>query len=132
MITILLCLVQCSLHLWCVNSESGQCMYAAQGVLLRGHKSSPVRHKHMLYPPSFSSPLTFDNRFSKTGWAEPQSVHYITFCHQASYLSATSHTGRKLCQVKRLCLKRLWFCIVQALQASGINVHFFDWLFFVF
>jgi hypothetical protein len=84
-----------------------------------GHKISPVRHKYMLTPTDFSSPLlnenlpgqaaacTFDNRFSSTGWAVPQSFRYITFRLQASYLSATSHTGRKSCRVKSLYMKRL-------------------------
>ncbi len=44
----------------------------------------------------------FDNQFSSTGWAVPQSVRYITFRLQANYLSATSHTGRKSCRVKSL------------------------------
>jgi hypothetical protein len=44
--------------------------------------------------------FTFDNRFSSTGWAVPQSVRYISFRLQASYLSATSHTGRKSCWSK--------------------------------
>jgi hypothetical protein len=86
-----------------------------------GHKSTPVRHKYMLYSTDFSSPLinedlpglaaivfTFDNRFSSTGCAVQQSVRY-TICHlQASYLSATSHTGRKSCRVKSLYMKRFW------------------------
>ncbi len=46
--------------------------------------------------------FTFDNRFGSTGWAVPQSVRYITFRLQASYLSATSHTGRKPCRFKSL------------------------------
>ncbi len=44
--------------------------------------------------------FTFDNRFSSTGWAAQQSVRYIIFRLQASYLSATSHTGRKSCRSK--------------------------------
>jgi hypothetical protein len=32
-------------------------MQAVQGCLLRGHKSTPVKHKHMLLPPACSSPL---------------------------------------------------------------------------
>jgi hypothetical protein len=52
--------------------------------------------------------FTFDNRFSSTGWPVPQSVRYRIFCLQASYLSATSHTGRKSCQVKSLYMKRFW------------------------
>jgi hypothetical protein len=32
-------------------------MQAVQGGLLGGHKSSPVRHKYMLYSTDFSSPL---------------------------------------------------------------------------
>jgi hypothetical protein len=57
--------------------------------------------------------FTFDNRFSSTEWAvqcttTPQSFRYITFRLQASYLSATSHTGRKSCRVKSLYIKRFW------------------------
>ncbi len=52
--------------------------------------------------------FTFDNRFGSTGWAVTQSVRYITFCLQASYLSATSHTGGKSCRVKSLYMKRFW------------------------
>ncbi len=49
--------------------------------------------------------FTFDNRFSSTGCAAQQSVRYIIFRLQASYLSATSHTGRKSCRVKSLYMK---------------------------
>ncbi len=97
-------------------------MQAVQGGLLGGHKSSPVRHKYMLYSTDFSSPLimkicrprpqlvfTFDNRFSSPGCAAQQSVRYIIFRLQASYLSATSHTGRKSCRVKSLYMKRFWY-----------------------
>jgi hypothetical protein len=52
--------------------------------------------------------FTFDNRFSSTGCAVQQSVRYIIFCLQASYLSTTSHTGRKSCRVKSLRMKRFW------------------------
>ncbi len=52
--------------------------------------------------------FTFDNRFSSTGWAEQQSVRYRIFRLQASYLSATCHTGRKSCRVKSLYVKRFW------------------------
>ena len=51
---------------------------------------------------------TFDNRFSSTGWAVPQSVRYRIFRLQASYLSATSDTGRQSCRVKSLYMKRFW------------------------
>ncbi len=87
-----------------------------------GQKSSPVRHKYMLSSVDFSSPLinedlpqlvfTFDNRFSSTGCAVPQSVRYRIFRLQASYLSATSHTGRQSCRVKSLYMKR--FCAPQS------------------
>jgi hypothetical protein len=53
--------------------------------------------------------FTFDNRFSSSGWVVPQSVRYIFFRLQPSYLSATSHTGRKSCRVKILYMKRFWF-----------------------
>ena len=52
--------------------------------------------------------FTFDNRFSSTGCAGQQSVRYIIFRLQASYLSATSHTGRESCRVKSLYMKRFW------------------------
>jgi hypothetical protein len=52
--------------------------------------------------------FTFDNRFGSTGWAVTQSVRYINFRLQASYLSATSHTGGKSCWVKSLYMKRFW------------------------
>ncbi len=52
--------------------------------------------------------FTFDNRFSSTGWAVPQSVGYRFFRLQPSYLSATSHTGRKSCRAKSLYMKRFW------------------------
>jgi hypothetical protein len=55
--------------------------------------------------------FTFNNRFSSSGWAVPQSVRYISFRLQASYLSATSHTGRKSCRVKSLYMKRFWFVL---------------------
>jgi hypothetical protein len=54
--------------------------------------------------------FTFEDRFSSTGCAAPQSVRYIIFRLQASYLSATCHTGRKSCRVKSLYMKR--FCHV--------------------
>jgi hypothetical protein len=52
--------------------------------------------------------FTFDNRFSSTGCAVQQTVRYIIFRLQASYLSATSHTGKKSCRVKSLYMKRFW------------------------
>jgi hypothetical protein len=52
--------------------------------------------------------FTFDNRFSSTGCAGQHSVRYIIFCLQASYLSATSHTGRESCRAKSLYMKRFW------------------------
>jgi hypothetical protein len=55
--------------------------------------------------------FTFDNRFSSTGWAVPQTFRYRIFRLQASYLSATSHTGRKSYRVKSLCMKRFWFVV---------------------
>jgi hypothetical protein len=53
--------------------------------------------------------FTFENLFSSTGWAVSQSVRYIFFRLQPSYLSATSHTGRKSCRAKSLYMKRFWF-----------------------
>ncbi len=53
--------------------------------------------------------FTFANRFSSTGWAVPQSVRYRIFRLQGSYLSASSHTGRKSCRVKSLNMKRFWY-----------------------
>ncbi len=53
--------------------------------------------------------FTFEDRFSSTGSAAQQSVRYIIFRLQASYLSATSHTGRKSCRVKSLYMKL--FCL---------------------
>ncbi len=52
--------------------------------------------------------FTFDNRFSSSGCAAQQSVRYIIFRLQASYWSATSHTGRESCRVKSLYMKRFW------------------------
>ncbi len=52
--------------------------------------------------------FTFDNRFSSNGCEAQLSVRYIIFHLQASYLSATSHTGRKSCRVKSLYMKRFW------------------------
>jgi hypothetical protein len=52
--------------------------------------------------------FTFDNQFSSIGWVVPQSVWYRIFSLQASYLSATSHTGRESCRVKSLYMKRFW------------------------
>ncbi len=37
--------------------ESQKCTQAVQSGLLGGHKSTPVKHKHMLFPPACSSPL---------------------------------------------------------------------------
>jgi hypothetical protein len=54
--------------------------------------------------------FTFDNLFSSTGWAVSQSVRYIFFRLQPSYLSAASHTGRKSCRAKSLYMKRFWTC----------------------
>ncbi len=63
--------------------------------------------------------FTFNNRFSSTGWAVPQSVRYISFCLQASYLSATSHTDRKSCRVKSLYMKRFGRTGTPGYMASG-------------
>jgi hypothetical protein len=40
-----------------IGYESRMCTQAVQGGLLRGHQSTPVKHKHMLFPPACSSPL---------------------------------------------------------------------------
>ncbi len=37
-------------------------MQAVQGGLLGGHKSTPVEHKNMLFPPACSSPLITEDR----------------------------------------------------------------------
>jgi hypothetical protein len=75
--------------------------------------------------------FTFDNRFSSTGCAAQQSVPYIIFRLQASYLSATSHTGRESCRVKSLYMKRFWewctFCMYHKIKMCGrVTVH--KWL----
>jgi hypothetical protein len=70
----------------------------------------------MLSQPSFSSPLinedlpagpqlvfTFDNRFSKTGWAVSQSVRYIFFRHQACYSLLPAKPGGQADRVISLC-----------------------------
>ncbi len=61
--------------------------------------------------------FTFYNRFSSTGWALPQSVQYRIFHLHASYLSATSHTGRQPCRVKILYKKR--FCVLQSATSQA-------------
>ncbi len=60
--------------------------------------------------------FTFDNWFSSTGWAVSQSVRYIFFRLQPSYLSATSHTGRNSCRAKSLYMKRFWLPHAQNLH----------------
>ncbi len=40
-----------------MGCESQKCTQAVQGGLLGGHKSTPVKHKHILFPPACSSPL---------------------------------------------------------------------------
>jgi hypothetical protein len=70
------------------------------GGLLGGHKSPPIRHKHMLSPPAFIFPLVnedlpagpqlclpFDNWFSR---------------HHACYSLLLARPGYKSCQAKRL------------------------------
>jgi len=63
--------------------------------------------------------FTFDNRFSSIGCAAQQSVRYIIFRLQASYLSATSHTGRKSCRVKSLNMKRFWSWVISVYLFAG-------------
>jgi hypothetical protein len=73
--------------------------------------------------------FTFDNRFSSTGWAVPQSVRYGTLRLQASYLSATSHTGRKSCRrVKSLYMKRFW-CVPSYPQRTHIGRDEIGWVY---
>ena len=99
-----------------IGYESGKCTLAVQGGILGGHKSAPVSHKRMLSQPSFSSPLinedlpagpqlvfTFNNRFSRTGWAVSQSVRYIFFRHQACYSLLPAKPGRQADRVISLC-----------------------------
>jgi hypothetical protein len=62
--------------------------------------------------------FTFENRFSSTGWAVSQPVRYIFFRLRPSYLSATSHTGRKSCRVKSLYMKRFW-CVLTHIQNNN-------------
>jgi hypothetical protein len=72
--------------------------------------------------------FTFFNRFSSTGWAVPQSVRYRIFRLQASYLSATSHTGRKSCRVKSLYMKRFWFQPPTALGSLENEIYVFKYM----
>ncbi len=65
--------------------------------------------------------FTFDNRFSSTGWAVPQSVRYIFFRLQPSYLSVTSHTGRKSCRVKSLYMKRFCSYPIEVSHLSSVS-----------
>jgi hypothetical protein len=79
--------------------------------------------------------FTFDNRFSSTGCAAQQSVRFIIFRLQASYLSATSHTGRKSCRVKSLYMKRFWaqHCgppgWLDESDPAGVIVYVMGWLY---
>jgi hypothetical protein len=52
-------------------------------------------------------------------WALPQSVRYRIFRLHASYLSATSHTGRQPCRVKSLYMKRFCFIHSDVLTSVG-------------
>ncbi len=99
--------------------------------------SCQTQIRYMLSPADFSSPLinedlpgqaaaclpvfTFDNRFSSTGWAVPQSVRYRIFRLQASYLSSTSHTGRNSCRAKSLYMKRFWVLHCYSDRSGGWN-----------
>ncbi len=74
--------------------------------------------------------FTFDNRFSSTGCAVQQSVRYVIFCLQVSYLSATSHTGMKSCRVKSLYMKRFLYTL-SVLQLSMI-LYELDYAYFIF
>ncbi len=40
-----------------IGCVSRKCTQAVQGGFLGGHKSTPVKHKHMPFPPACSSPL---------------------------------------------------------------------------
>ncbi len=64
--------------------------------------------------------FTFDNRFSSTGCAAQQSARYIIFRLQASYSSATSHTGRESCRVKSLYMKRFWFYLCHYFKLGSL------------
>jgi hypothetical protein len=91
----------------------------------------------MLFPADFTSPLinedlpgqaqlvfTFYNRFSSTGWALPQSVRYRIFRLHASYLSATSHTGRQPCRVKSIYKTFLVVPACQPVRQPHVMVNF--------
>jgi hypothetical protein len=73
--------------------------------------------------------FTFNNRLSSTGWAVPQSVRYRIFRLQASYLSATSHTGRQSCRVKSLYVKRFWvqWCCCTVMQDKVVQWPVVNW-----
>ncbi len=80
--------------------ESRECMQAVQGGLLGGHKSTPVKHKHMLFSPACSSPLITEDlagswpgqymRMDNIVCTVPQSVLYYKLPPPRVFLPATS------------------------------------------
>ncbi len=61
-----------------------------QGGILRGHKSTPVRHKHMLSPPACSSPLIIEDLPGQaTGRARPNVYVCLSAAHPIIYCVCT-------------------------------------------
>ncbi len=54
---------------------------------------------------------------------QPRTVRYIIFRLQASYSSATSHTGRQPCRVKSLYMKRFWYSVTDCTVSQCVQNH---------
>ncbi len=115
------------LKFWCqtpIGYEPRKWTQAVQGCLLGGHKSTPAKHRHLLFPPSTQLPppplITEDLPGSWPGrytWVQtapnnivspvPQSVLYhviICFCLPACYNLLPARPGYMACWVKSLCI----------------------------
>jgi hypothetical protein len=88
-------------------------MQAFQGGLMGGHKSTPGKHKHMLFPPSLQ--LSTDNW--RSAWQQAGPVHEngqplttqsvrgtVSFHLQAFYGMQPARQGYIACWVKSLCM----------------------------
>ncbi len=64
--------------------------------------------------------FTFNNRFSRTGWAVSQSVRYIFFRHQACYSLLPAKPGGQADRVISLCKYKVVVCDIHSERLSAV------------
>jgi hypothetical protein len=101
-------------------------MQAVQGGLRRVKRalrnSSPVKHKHMLFPPACSSPLiTEDQPGSWPGWyiGQALTIQYVRYHSLSGTISSRLQTRATACYQPGLKVYVCWSVVVPAKDYKG-------------